>query len=78
MNMSEEKSIKKLVGLNALILAAAALISFILPLVLDSMLEGRGNFIKAMAHVVPVLLVIPVSCQLISKAGQVSQSEHSD
>lgn len=66
--MPNEKT-KKLIGTNAGILTIATLVSFILPLILDSMLEGRGNFIKAMSHVMPLFASIPLSCRLIVLAG---------
>ena len=74
--VNEERA-KKLVAMNAGILAAAALVSFILPMILDSMLEGRGNFIKAMAHVLPILAAIPFSCRLIAIASTPATSSNS-
>ena len=71
--MPNEKT-KKLIGTNAGILTLAALVSFVLPLILDSMLEGRGNFIKMMAHVMPLFATIPLSCKLVAAAGEQSNS----
>ena len=63
------KSVERLMGFNALVLSLATLASFVLPLILDPMLEGRGNFVKAMAQVFPLLLIIPFSCNLIKVAS---------
>lgn len=61
---------KKLVGTNTGLLTIAALASFVLPLILDSILGGRGGFIKAMMHLFPLFAVIPLSCRLILLADQ--------
>ncbi|NND98755.1 MAG: hypothetical protein HKN47_15650 [Pirellulaceae bacterium] len=71
--MTNEQT-KKLIGTNAGILTAAALVSFVLPMILDSMLEGRGNFIKAISHILPLLTTIPWSCRLIAIAGEQADS----
>jgi hypothetical protein len=59
---------KKLIATNAALWTVAILVSFTLPLVADSITEGRGSFLKAMAHVLPLLIAIPVSTNIISKS----------
>ena len=71
--MTDEQN-KKLIGSNAVILTAAALASFVLPMIVESMTEGRGNFIKAMAQMIPLFAVIPLSCRLVAMAGAPSKS----
>lgn len=57
-----------LIGTNAAILSAGILASFILPLVAESMTDGRAGFLKAMAHVLPLLIAMYVSCMLMNSA----------
>ena len=59
---------KKLVAKNAAVLAVAALASFALPKIAESITDGPANFLIAMAHVFPILVAIPVSCSLIGKS----------
>jgi len=58
----------KLVATNAAVLAAAGLVSFVLPMIATSITEGRGNFLIAMAQIAPILCVIPISCSLVGKS----------
>jgi len=59
---------KKLVVTNASVLASAALVSFVLPKIAESISDGPANFLVAMAHVIPMLAAIPISCNLIAKS----------
>lgn len=59
---------RKLVAINAAVLAAASLASFVLPLITDSLTEGRGKFLHAMVHVFPLICAMAFSCYLMGKA----------
>ena len=59
---------KKLVATNAAVLSLAALASFTLPKIAESMTDGRASFLVAMAQVIPILVAIPISCSLIGKS----------
>ncbi len=65
---------KKLVALNAVVLALAALASFALPKIAESISDGPANFLVAMAQVGPILAAIPISCNLIAKSQPDSAS----
>ncbi len=60
---------RKLVAMNAALLAGAALASFVLPLVLKSVTDGPANFLVAIAQVAPIIVAIPISCSLIGRAA---------
>lgn len=53
---------------NAAIWAAAAILSFILPMISDSLTEGRGHWIRAMLHVGPLLAAIQIVNAVTIKA----------
>ena len=59
---------KKLVATNAAVLALAALASFALPKIAESITDGPANFLVAMAQIFPILVAIPISCSLIAKS----------
>ncbi len=59
---------KKLVAINAVVLALAALASFVLPKIAESVTDGAANFLVAMAQVLPILVAIPISCSLIGRS----------
>ncbi len=59
---------KKIITTNAAISVAATLTSFVLPLIAESITDGRGKFLKIMAQVFPLLCGIWISTSLISKA----------
>jgi len=59
---------KKLIATNAAVLAIAALATFALPAIAESLTEGRTKFLVAMAQVAPILCAIPISCGLIGKS----------
>ncbi len=59
---------KKLVVVNAAVLALAGLASFVLPMVAESITTGPANFLVAMAQVVPIFVAIPISCSLVGKS----------
>ena len=59
---------KKLIARNAVVWTIATLVSFALPMVADSITDGRGTFLKAMAHVFPLLAAIPISTSIISNS----------
>ena len=56
---------RKLVAMNAALLAGAGLASFVLPLILQSITSGEANFLVAMAQVAPIIAAIPISCSFI-------------
>ena len=58
----------KLVASNAAILTVGMLASFALPLISDSITEGRGHFLRALAHVFPLICAMAFSCALMGKA----------
>ena len=57
---------KKLIATNAAIWAGATLLSFVLPMVADSVADGTAGFLKMMVHTGPLLLGLLVSSSLIS------------
>ena len=59
---------RKLVAMNAALLAGAGLLSFVLPLILQSITDGPANFLVAAAQVAPVFAAIPISCSFIGKS----------
>ena len=58
----------KLIAANAAVLALAALASFVLPKIAESVADGPANFLVTMAQALPILVAIPISCSLIGKA----------
>ena len=58
---------KKLVQTNAAVLTAGMLASFVLPMITDSITDGRGNFLRAMAHIFPLICAMAFSCSLLGK-----------
>jgi hypothetical protein len=58
----------KLIATNAAVLAIAALATFALPAIAESLTDGRAKFLIAMAQVAPILCAIPISCGLIGKS----------
>lgn len=65
MNATEKKN---LIGANAAIWAVAILTSFTLPLVTDSLVDGRGDFLRMHTHVFPLVAAMGVLCSVISKS----------
>ena len=59
---------KKMVAINAAVLALAALASFVLPKIAASITDGPAEFLVAMVQVFPMLVAIPISCSLIWKS----------
>lgn len=59
---------KKLIATNAATWAGATLLSFILPMVAESVADGPAGFLKMMVHTGPLLLGLLVSTALINKA----------
>ncbi|MDA8745455.1 hypothetical protein N9N28_12545 [Rubripirellula amarantea] len=57
-----------LIASNAALLTAAMLASFVLPLITDSITEGRANFLRMLAHTFPLFVAIAFSSLLINKA----------
>lgn len=65
MNESEKK---KLIGANAAIWAGATLISVIATYVTESAYEeGRGEFLKLMAHAFPMFIGLALSTAILGK-----------
>lgn len=65
---------KKLIAANATIWAGATLLSFILPMVAESITDGPANFLKMMVQTGPLLLGLLVSTAVINKAiGQTAE-----
>lgn len=67
---------QKLIATNAAIWAAATLISFVLPLIAESMTDGRGNFLKMMAQVFPLICAMWISTGLLSKGSANQPNEN--
>lgn len=65
MNQSDKK---KLIGANAAIWAGAMLASFVLPMIAESITEGRGQFLKMMAHIFPLICGLAFSSRVLSQA----------
>ena len=59
---------QKLIATNAAELAAGMLASFALPLIAESMTDGRGTFLRALVHIFPLICAIAFSCSLMGKA----------
>jgi len=59
---------KKLIATNAVILTAGMVVSFALPLVVESVTEGRADYIKMMMHMFPLIVAMMASTGIISKA----------
>lgn len=59
---------KKLITTNAAILAAGMLASFVLPLIVESVTDGRANFLKMLMHMFPLVIAMTASNGIISKA----------
>ena len=59
---------KKLVAQNAAVLTLAALASYALPKIAQSITDGPAHFLVAMAQVLPIFVAIPISCSLIGKS----------
>jgi hypothetical protein len=59
---------KKLIATNAGILVVGMLASFTLPLIMESVTDGRADFLKMIVHVGPLMVAIMVSTAVISKA----------
>lgn len=66
---------RKLVAMNAALLAAAGLASFVLPLIFQSLTDGPANFLIAAAQVGPILAAIPISCSFIGKSLEQSTEQ---
>ena len=65
---------KKLITANAVVWAVATLLSFILPMVTESITDGRANFLKMAVHVGPLVLGLFVSTAVINRAiGQTAE-----
>jgi|GEM_PF-1754204 len=62
---SSEK--KKLIGNNAALWAASMLMSFVLPMVGESLTAGRGAFLKVLLQMMPLLGALFLSTILLSK-----------
>jgi hypothetical protein len=68
-DLSMTKSNKqKLIATNAAVLAAGMLASFVLPLIAESVTDGRGTFLRALVHVFPLICAMVFSCSLMGKA----------
>ena len=59
---------QKIIGVNAAIWTGASLLSFVLPLIAESITDGRGNFLKMMAHMFPLLFALLISSNLLNSA----------
>ncbi len=59
---------KKLIASNAAVLVAGILCSFILPMIGDSMTEGRSAFLRMMLHVLPLVVSMFASSAMINKS----------
>ena len=61
---------RKLVAMNAALLAGAGLASFVLPLILQSITDGPAKFLVAAAQIAPIFVAIPISCSLVGKSTE--------
>ena len=61
---------RKLVAMNAALLAGAGLASFVLPLILQSITDGPAKFLVAAAQVAPILAAIPISCGFVGRSTE--------
>ncbi len=59
---------KKLIATNAAVWVAGILVSFILPMIAESLSDGPAGFLKVMAFVFPLLVAMLASNSVISKA----------
>jgi hypothetical protein len=59
---------EKLIRTNAVIWAVGIIASFVLPMVTESLTDGRGAFLKMMVHVFPLIIAMVASTGVISKA----------
>lgn len=59
---------KRLITTNALIWAVGMVVSFIAPLIVESIVDGRGEFLKMAAHVFPLVIAMQASTGVINKA----------
>ncbi len=59
---------QQLIIRNAAIIGAETLLSFVLPMISDSITEGRGNWIRAVLHVGPLLAAIQIVTAATSKS----------
>ncbi len=62
-----EDAKKKIVTTNAALWTVGILLSFVLPMIGDSITEGRGNFLRAMLHVGPLFAVLWISTVFLGK-----------
>jgi hypothetical protein len=58
---------KKLITTNAAILAAGMFASFVLPLIIESVTDGRADFLKMMMQMFPLIVAMMASTGMISK-----------
>lgn len=59
---------KKLIASNAGILVVEILVSFVLPMIGDSMTEGRSAFLRMILHVFPLIVSMSASTAIINKS----------
>lgn len=59
---------KKLIASNAGILVVGILVSFVLPMIGDSMTEGRSAFLRMILHVFPLIVSMSASTAIINKS----------
>lgn len=59
---------KKLIATNAAIWAGGMVTSFVFPLIVESITDGRANFLKMMVHLFPLIIAMMASTGIISKA----------
>ena len=57
---------KKLLAKNACLWAVAALLSFVLPMIVESVADGPADFGKMMAQMLPLLATILISNNQLS------------
>ena len=58
----------KLIAKNAAVWVVGILLSFILPMVAESISDGPAGFLKVMAFAFPLFIALLVSTSIISKA----------
>ena len=59
---------KKLIATNVAIWAAAMMAAFVLPMIAESMTDGKAAFLKMMVYLLPMILAMLVSTVVINKA----------
>ncbi|TWU42375.1 hypothetical protein [Novipirellula artificiosorum] len=59
---------QRVIAINAAVLAAGMLASFVLPLIVESLIDGRGAFLRALTHIFPLVCAMAFSCSLMGKA----------